>query len=157
MTRLFVLLLALTTAGAAPQVPPSMRQASTLDTDLIVATRDDDTLRFWTEWRPGATLETVTELRPDTPAVAIVRVTGCMVVDGRCDVNVDYVVTRPDGSVYREAKLLPVDGGKVAPPLRFTMSASDPPGLYRVTATIRDLNARRVQRPERIFSLRVER
>ncbi len=52
--------------------------------------------------------------------------------------------------------LQPLADGKTALPLRFTMTATDKPGLYRVVATVRDLNARRTQRPERIFSLRID-
>lgn len=138
------------------QTPPSARKASALDTELIVATRDDDTLRQWSEWQPGVTLDTVTELRPNTPALVIVRVTGCQIEFTKCNVNVDYTIYRPDNSVYKEAKLQPVENGRTAPPLKFTLTASDAPGLYRVVATVRDLNARRTQRPERIFSLRIE-
>jgi len=156
MIRLLALMLALPLTTGLAQTPPSMRQASNLQSDLIVATREDDTLRAWLEGRAGVTLDTVTELRPDTPALAIARVSGCLADAGRCRVNVDYTIYKPDGSVYRELKLQPVEEGKTVPSLRFTLTASDPPGLYRVVATIRDLNARRTQRPERIFSLRIE-
>lgn len=140
----------------AAQTPPSMRKVSALETELIVATRDDDTVRQWSAWQPGVTLDTVTELRPNAPAQAIVRVKGCQVEFTRCNVNVDYTIYRPDNSVYKELKLQPVENGRVAPPLAFTLTASDAPGLYRVVATVRDLHARRTQRPERIFSLRIE-
>ncbi len=141
---------------ALAQTPPSARQTSALESDLIVATREDDTLRAWLEWRPGATLDTVTEVRPGTAALAIARVRGCLVDGGRCNVNVDYTIYKPDGSVFRELKLQPVEQGKTVPSLRFTLTATDPAGLYRVVATIRDLTARRTQRPERIFSLRID-
>jgi hypothetical protein len=75
---------------------------------------------------------------------------------GRCNVNVDYTIYRPDGTMFKEVKLQPVDQGKTVPSLRFTLTATDQPGLYRVVATIRDLHARRTQRPERIFSLRID-
>jgi hypothetical protein len=142
--------------GIEAQTPPSARKASALETELIVATSDDATLRQWAEWQPGVMLDTVTELRPNAAALAIVRVRGCQVEYSKCGVNVDYTIYRPDNSVYKEAKLQPVENGRVAPPLTFTLTASDPPGLYRVVATVRDLNARRTQRPERIFSLRIE-
>ena len=156
VTRLITLALALPLIGAMGQTPPSARQASALQSELIVATRDDDTLRQWTEWRAGATLETVTELRPETPAFAIARVSGCLAEGGRCNVSLDYTIYRPDGTVFKELKLQPVEQGKTVPSLRFTLTATDPPGLYRVVATIRDLHARRTQRPERIFGLRIE-
>lgn len=138
------------------QVPPSARQVSRLETDVIIATRDDETLRHWSEGRPDVTVDSVTELRPGTPAQVVVRVTGCLADAGACNVNVDYTIYRPDNSVFKELKLQPVENGKTPPPLRFTLAASDPAGLYRVVATIRDLNARRMQRPERIFSLRID-
>jgi hypothetical protein len=151
-----MLALALPLTMAFVQMPPSARQASNLQSDLIVATREDDTLRGWLDWRPGVTLDTVTELRPDAPAFAIARVSGCLADGGSCRVNVDYTIYKPDGSMYRELKLQPVEQGKMVPSLRFTLTAADPAGLYRVVATVRDLNARRTQRPERIFSLRIE-
>jgi hypothetical protein len=158
MIRHFALALALplTITSALAQMPPSARKVSNLETDLIVATREDDTLRGWLEGRAGVTLDTVTEVRPGTPAFAIARVTGCMADGGRCNVSIDYTIYRPDGFVYREVKLQPLEQGKMPPTLRFTLEATDPPGLYRVVATVRDLNARRTQRPERIFSLRID-
>ena len=80
----------------------------------------------------------------------------CLADAGKCNVNIDYSIYRPDGTVFRELKLQPVEEGKGVPSLHFTLTAADPAGLYRVVATIRDLNARRTHRPERIFSLRIE-
>lgn len=159
MTRTAVLAafaLALLSIAVSAQTPPSMRQKSVLDSDIVVATQDDPALRAWAEWRAGATFETVTELRPGAPAFAIARVTGCMVEYGKCNVNVDYTIYRPDNSVYKELKLQAVENGQLAPRLNFTLGAADPAGLYRVVATVRDLNARRTQRPERLFSLRLD-
>jgi hypothetical protein len=149
-------LIAAALVASMGQTPPSARQASALQSELIVATREDDTLKQWTEWRAGVTLETVTELRPGTPAFAIARVSGCLVDGGRCNVSIDYTIYRPDGTMFKELKLQPVEQGKTAPSLRFTLAATDPPGLYRVVATIRDLHARRTQRPERILGLRID-
>jgi hypothetical protein len=155
MIRLLLVAIALPVVVAAGQMPPSAQRASALETDLIVATHEDAAL---TEWAAGrGSLATVTELTPDTPALALVRVSGCQADAGACRVNVDYALHRPDATVAREVKLQTVEDGVTAPPFRFTLTAADPPGLYRVVATVRDMNARRIQHLERIFSLRVDR
>lgn len=151
-----VLLLGLSsiaTVGAQRGAPKA-----TLEVDLVVAVSGDERLHPWAMDRPGASFESATEVKAGQPAVAQARVRGCTpgASSGLCDVVVQYTVTGPDGSTFRQEPAKPIEAGKPAPALLLTLSKDDRPGLYTVATLVRDSNARRLVRAERIFGLRIE-
>jgi hypothetical protein len=97
---------------------------------------------------PGSTDTTYT----NHLLVGVVFFTGCKPnAEGTCDATVDYVVHRPDGSVYGDLKGGDLWKNKPAPaihsvqlavqPLGVRIEPTDPVGEYVVTATVHDLNA----------------
>jgi hypothetical protein len=62
------------------------------------------------------------------------------------------VVYRPDGSVFSEAKNVELVGGRGTVAIAF--SPSDATGVYKIVATVRDLNARRFGSAERFFGVK---
>ena len=103
-------------------------------------------------------------LKPETPKIkpvadvkrgeligAFVLFAGCKPnSEGICNAEVDYVVLKPDGSVYAERKGQPL-WKEQAPPaqniqlsnaiLGMRMEPQDPSGEYKVKAKVSDLNA----------------
>jgi hypothetical protein len=84
--------------------------------------------------------------------VGVVFFTGCKPdADGNCNATVDYLILRPDGTVYADLKGGELWKNKRAPsghevqlaaqPLGIRIESADPFGSYTVTATIRDINA----------------
>lgn len=146
----FILLLAgISAAGAAAQAAPPA-----LELELVVATRDDDRLRQWASGSPGVSLETVTEVRASETATAQARIRGCQPdARGRCALTIQYVATGPDGQTLARLPAQAVEAGAPPPALRLTFSDANPTGLYTVVAMVRDLNAKRMVRTERIFGL----
>lgn len=146
--------------GVAPSIAIAEQRGvarPTLEVELVVAAADDDQLRRWATDQPGALFETLTEVRAGQTAIAQARVRGCMPGDsGRCSVTVQYVATGPNGQTFREEAARPLEVGKPAPALRLDLSKTDEVGLYKVVTFVRDLNAKRIVRSERIFGLRLE-
>jgi hypothetical protein len=90
--------------------------------------------------------------RGDTLTV-VVNAQGCEKdAKGLCNISADVVAYKPDGGVHSEIKALSLNRGRATAPLTF--AAADGTGLYRVVATVRDLNARRFAKVERIFGVK---
>lgn len=103
-------------------------------------------------------------MKPQTPKIDIAvlaqrgKVMGALVLfvgclpnnDGKCNTEVDYIMYRPDGSIYTEHKGVEL-WKEIAPPspniqlgkaiLAFNLHKKDPPGQYKVKAKVYDLNA----------------
>jgi hypothetical protein len=71
---------------------------------------------------------------------------------GACNASTDIVVYTPDGKVHSETKGVSLNGGRGTTAL--TLAATSPTGVYRVVATVRDLNARRFGTTERQFGVK---
>ena len=103
-------------------------------------------------------------LKPETPKIntathvkrgdlfgAFVLFAGCKPdAQGVCNSEVDYMIYKPDGSLYAERKGQPLWKEQAPPPqnvqlssaiLAFRLEKNDPPGEYKVKAKVSDLNA----------------
>ena len=113
----------------------------------------EDPRAFINEWMKPETpkIKSVTDVKRGELIGAFVLFAGCK-PDGAgvCNSEVDYVVLKPDGSVYAERKAQPL--WKDPPPpaqniqlgkaiLGIRMEKDDPPGEYKVKAKVSDLNA----------------
>ncbi len=145
------------TSGVAAAAWQVTSAKSKLDVELIVADKESDELRRWATGDESVALETDTEVWPGDPVIAQVRIRGCQPGPaGQCDVTLQYAAYAPDGRAIHELKAQRVEVGKPSAALRFSLSASDAGGLYRVVAIVRDMHAKQMVQAERIFGLRLE-
>ena len=113
----------------------------------------EDPKGFIEEWSKPQTpnIKPVTHVKRGTVIGAFVLFAGCKPDNaGVCHSEVDYVVLKPDGSVYAERKKQPL-WDEQAPPakniqlskaiLGIRMEPKDPAGEYKVRAKVSDLNA----------------
>jgi hypothetical protein len=71
---------------------------------------------------------------------------------GACNASADIVAYKPDGGVHSEMKSVSLNGGRGLASLR--LAPADPTGVYKVIATVQDLNARRFGKTERLFGVK---
>ncbi len=71
---------------------------------------------------------------------------------GACNASADVIAYKPDGSIHSEMKnvSLATRRGTVV----LGLVPGDVTGVYKVVATVRDLNARRVAKTERLFGVK---
>ena len=100
----------------------------------------------------AAALEHDTEVARAESITMVVSIAACEKGEnGTCNASSDVVVYKPDGSVHTEVKNLVLNNLRVTAPL--SLKANDATGLYKVVATVRDLNGRRFGQAERIFGV----
>lgn len=108
---------------------------------------------FIKEWQKPEMpkIDVVSEVKRGELVGAFVLFVGCKPdSSGVCNAEIDYVVLKPDGSVYAERKAQPL-WKEQAPPtgniqlsraiLAIRMQSKDPTGVYKVKAKLSDLNA----------------
>ena len=113
----------------------------------------EDPKGFIKEWSKPQTpkIKPVTDVKRGEVIGAFVLFSGCRPDSaGVCNSEVDYVVLKPDGTVYAERKGQPL-WKEQAPPaqniqlsraiLAIRMEPNDPAGEYKVRAKVSDLNA----------------
>jgi hypothetical protein len=108
---------------------------------------------FIDEWSKPETpnIKTATKMKRGVMFGAFVLFAGCKPdAQGICNSEVDYMIYKPDGSLYAERKSQPLWKEKSPPAqntqlsnaiLGFRMEKHDPAGEYRVKAKVSDLNA----------------
>jgi hypothetical protein len=100
-----------------------------------------------------ADLEHDTEVARSESLTIVVGIATCEKNEaGSCNASADVVAYKPDGTVHSEVKNLALGGRRATAPLQ--LESSDATGLYKVVATIRDLNARRFGTAERFFGVK---
>jgi hypothetical protein len=83
----------------------------------------------------------------------VVMAQGCQAdATGACRASADVVVYKPDGSVHSEMKGINLATGRGTTTLK--LAPGDVTGVYRVVATVRDLNATRFGKTERLFGVK---
>lgn len=121
---------------------------------------------FVEEWVKPETpqIKTATSVKRDVLFGALVLFAGCKPdSQGMCNSEVDYMIYKPDGSLYAERKSQPL-WKEQAPPvhniqlssaiLGFRMEKNDRAGEYKVKAKVSDLNAEVSFQPETKFHLK---
>jgi hypothetical protein len=93
------------------------------------------------------------EVARDETVTVVVTLQGCQPdAAGTCRATADIVTQKPDGTVHSERKNVPLTGGRGTAALALT--PTDATGVYTVIATVRDPEARRVARSERLFGVK---
>jgi hypothetical protein len=115
---------------------------------------------IWT--RPIAELSTIpvtteidhdSEVARDETVTVVVTLQGCQVdAAGVCRATADIVTSRPDGTMHSETRNVALTAGRGTATL--ALVPADVTGVYTVVATVRDPEARRVSRTERLFGVK---
>ena len=93
------------------------------------------------------------EVARDDTVTVVVTLQGCQPdASGTCRATADIVTQKPDGTVHSETKGVALTGGRGTATLALT--PTDVTGVYTVVATVRDPEARRVARSERLFGVK---
>ena len=122
--------------------------------------RWQSTVAVWT--RPAADLTAIpltteidhdSEVARDETVTVVVTLQGCQPdATGTCKATADIVTQKPDGTVHSETKNVALTRGRGTATLALT--PTDATGVYTVIATVRDPEARRVARSERLFGVK---
>ena len=124
-----------------------------------------DAEKFYKEWSKPQTpnIATAETTKRNKPLTAVVLFTGCKVSGRNCNIHVDFIVLKPDGSNYGSQKDVAAWVKKPGAPkgiiqvseasLRVGIEPNDPAGKYIVNAIVRDLNARVVLELEQAFTV----
>lgn len=93
------------------------------------------------------------EVARSEAVTVVVMSQGCQKsANGACNASADVVVYKPDGSVHSEMKNVNLSTGRGTTTL--TLAPTDITGVYKVIATVRDLNANRFGKTERLFGVK---
>src|SRR5262245_20722711 len=85
--------------------------------------------------------------------MVVVMAPGCKAnAQGECDASADVVAYKPDGSVHSELKNDSLRSHRGSAILK--LAADDVTGVYKVVATVRDLQATRFAKTERLFGVK---
>ena len=105
------------------------------------------------EIKAAKTLEHDTEVAKNEAVTVVVILPACQKDShGACNASADIVAYAPDGAVHSELKSVSLNEGRGMTSLR--LAPGDPTGVYKVVATVRDLNARRFGKAERLFGVK---
>jgi hypothetical protein len=137
----------------APVLSALTSQSDTLQSEVLISTLPPEDLKKQIA-APSGAIEHKAEVVRGGPVAVVLRTIGCMKdTAGRCNLNADVVVYRPDGSVFHEAKALDLaPTGRLVVPLNIDANAGT--GLYKVAVRIRDMTARRFAEMERQFAVK---
>ena len=103
--------------------------------------------------KAAKTFEHDSEVARNEAATVVVIMPSCEKdAGGACNASADIVVYGPDGTVHSETKGLSLNTGRATTALQLV--TTNPIGVYRVVATVRDLNARRFGTTERQFGVK---
>jgi hypothetical protein len=85
--------------------------------------------------------------------LVVVTIQGCKAnAAGTCQATADVIAYKPDNSVHSEMKSISLANNRGTAVL--TLAPTDVTGVYRVEATVRDPNAQRVAKTERLFGVK---
>jgi len=117
---------------------------------LIVVENPREFIQQWLKPEPPR-IKSVSDVKRGEAIGAFVLFAGCKPdAQGACNSEVDYVIYKPDGSVYVERKKLPLWKEQVPPSTNIQLSKAilglhfgndEPAGQYKVIAKVSDLNA----------------
>ncbi|MGH9172778.1 MAG: hypothetical protein ACRD1H_00405 [Vicinamibacterales bacterium] len=141
--------------GQTPPPAPTPQQSLTAKREVLRSVVAITTL-------PAADLASIpaakeiehdSEVARSEAVTVVVTIQGCQAgSSGACNASADVVAYKPDGSVHSEMKNVSLTSGRGTTTL--TLAPTDATGVYKVIATVRDLNARRFGKTERLFGVK---
>jgi hypothetical protein len=135
------------TAALAPREQGTSPQPEALKAELLVTTLPV------ADVRTAKTLEHDTEVGRNEAVTIVLILPACQKdAQGACNAAADIVAYTPDGKMHSEMKSVSLNEGRGTAALQ--LAPADPTGVYRVIATVRDLNARRFGKTERLFGVK---
>jgi hypothetical protein len=133
-----------------PSSQPLSQQRAGLLPEVLITTLSAEEIAKRGASQP---LEHDTEVQRHEAITVIVTIAECTKdAKGTCNASADVVAYKPDGSVHSEMKTVSLNTGRGTASLK--LLEGDATGLYKVVATVRDLNARRFGKAERSFGVR---
>ena len=131
------------------QSPPTLSQKRQSLQPVVLVT----TLAAAEVAKQADTLEHDTEVARNESITIVLSIPACEPgANGACNASADLVTYKPDGTIHSEVKNVSLNQRRATAPLK--LNPSDAAGLYKVVATVRDLNARRFASVERIFGVK---
>jgi hypothetical protein len=98
-------------------------------------------------------IEHDSEVARSEAVTVVVTIQGCQAdATGACNASADVVAYKPDGSIHSEMKGITLAGSRGTATLK--LAPDDVTGVYKVIATVRDLNAKRFGKTERLFGVK---
>ena len=150
MAFLVALILATGLAQSSPSPPTLSQKREALRPVVLITTLSPEEVAKRTA--PDA-LEHDTEVARNETITIVLTIPECEKAEnGACNASADLVTYKPDGTVHTEVKNVSLNGRRATSTLKLT--PADATGLYKVVATVRDLNARRFASAERIFGVK---
>ena len=150
MGYLAALLITLGLVQTGTSQPSLSQRRETLQPQVLVTTLSPDELA---KQSSSGALEHDTEVARHEPLTIVLTIADCEKGEtGACNASADVVARKPDGTVHTELKNVSLNNRRATASLK--LNAGDPTGLYKVVATVRDLNARRFGTAERIFAVK---
>jgi hypothetical protein len=135
---------------AKPDATPTPVAATVWQSGVAIWTRP---LAELSKMPVSAEIDHDSEVARDEMVTVVVTLQGCQAnASGACLATADIVAQRPDGTVHSEMKSVALASGRGTATLALT--PADVTGVYTVIAIVRDPEARRVARTERLFGVK---
>ena len=98
-------------------------------------------------------IEHDSEVSRAEPITVVVTIQGCEAdAQGACNASADVVAYTPTGAIHDELKGISLKTRRGTATLN--LGTGDATGVYKVVATVRDLDARRFGKTERLFGVK---
>ncbi len=120
---------------------------------LLITDKADELFTNWN--KPGAVVpvSTTTQVKRNQLITVVITFTGCQADSkGNCNTTVDYLILKPDKSVYGDIKDVELWVNKPAPEkgqvqlslgnINIGIEPNDPFGIYEVIAKVKDNNGK---------------
>jgi hypothetical protein len=129
---------------------PLSQKREVLQSEIAITTRPSAELA---SLPPSQSVDHDSEVSRSESVTVVVSIRECTKDEkGACNASADVIAYKPDGSIHSEMKNIALSTGRGTAALKLT--ANDTTGVYRVVATVRDLNARRFGKTERLFGVK---
>ena len=136
--------------GAPAEQKPFQGSVNGFGAMILMTTESIRALENWSKPTKGVVIPDAERVSKGKPIEALVFFSGCAANDqGNCVAEVDYVITKPDGSIYVEYKNAELWRNKPAIPegvlglaidrVGLIAEPQDPVGIYKVSCVVRDL------------------
>ena len=131
---------------------PSQGSVNGFGAMVLMTTDSQKSLENWSKSTKGVLIPDAEKVNKGMPIEALVFFSGCAAnTHGNCVSEVDYKITKPDGSVYAEYKNTELWRNKPALPegrlglavdrIGLIAEPQDPVGTYKVSCVVRDVVA----------------